>query len=407
MRLRATRFVRILSLALLIPRVATMQTGRTQALPAHALVAGVPFISWGDAARLDYQNKNILNPSIPASMAMMLEYWGGNRHQLAESFAAPSGWTTSGGVGGTMDSVRSYVARGIPIMVIAALTPIAHQVEPMAAAMATVVGSGQLTGGGNLTASQGRHVQDLVSEYAGFGSGVMGKMVAPDTLRHWGELLGQDISQETLFEAARVVIGYDDVRKVVILQDPSFGPAWEVSYDDFDTMWALMGRNFAVTYPSGSPQSAVRSGTGAYAERTPSQRAAETFVFGYALASTGRFAEAKTRLSAGLSSTAVPVGYRHLFLLKLGRVAASSGDTAEAITDYEQAGALIPEHHRPWLFLSRLYAGSSRAESRAKSADLQRRAAKLCRDAKTREAARRALPHDFTMMGCDGLLSPT
>ena len=85
-------------------------------------------------------------------------------------------------------------------------------------------------------------------------------------------------------------------------------------------------------------------------------------------------------------------------------MAEATGDTAGAISGYEQAGALLPQHHRPWLFLSRLYERSGRAEWRGKAAELRRKAEKLCGDAKAQAAVQRALPHDFTMMGCAGLL---
>lgn len=372
----------------------------------HALISGVPFISWGAGAKLNYDDKNILNPSVPASLGMMLEYWGQDRHLVEHSLEAPKGWTTANGQTGTLDSLRSYVFRGIPVFVMLALTPAAHQAEPTMAAMASLIGSGQLSPGANLTQSQFQHVQEMVSTNAGFGSDVLGKMASADTLRHWGALMGQPIWQESVFETARVAIGFDDDRKVVILHDPSFGPAWEVSYDDFETMWGLFDHTFSALYPPDFTQrSAGHSSSTPYAQRTPSQRAAESFVFGYALASVGNIREAKVRLTAGLSAVDVPSGYRHLFLLELGRVAQASGDTALAAAEYEQAGALVPEHHRPWLFLSQLYEHSSRPEWRAKSGKLRDRAQGLCRDAKARETVRRALPHDFTMMGCEGLLS--
>ena len=88
----------------------------------------------------------------------------------------------------------------------------------------------------------------------------------------------------------------------------------------------------------------------------------------------------------------------------LGKVAEADGDTATAISAYEQAGALLPQHHRPWLFLSQLYAHSGRADQQAKAADLRKRAEGLCRGGNVDAAVQRSLPHDFAMMGCAGLL---
>ncbi len=64
-------------------------------------------------------------------------------------------------------------------------------------------------------------------------------MIALDTLRRWGTVLRLELMRESVFMACRVVIGYDDARAMVTLQDPSFGPAWEVSYRDFDRMWTF------------------------------------------------------------------------------------------------------------------------------------------------------------------------
>jgi len=375
--------------------------------PAQALILGVPFISWDEAAKLDYHDKQILNPSVPASLGMVREYWGQDRGLRAKALDTPTGWTTMGGEGGTLDSLRSLVARGIPIVVNLAMTPAAHQAEPNAAAMATMVGSGELASASTkLTEQQWARAQQLLSEY-GFGiwSGVLGKMVPADTLRRWGELLGIKTWQESVLQTRRVVIGYDDERKVVILHDPSFGPAWEVSYDDFERMWALFDHDYLVTHPTDYANLlAARPAGGPYPPRTAGQHAAENFVFGYALASVGRLAEAQARLQAGLAAPGLPKGYQHLFLLELARVTEATGDTTQAISDYEKSGALIPQHHRPWLFLSRLYERSDRAAWHAKAIDLRRKAEKLCEDPKAREAAQRALPHDFTMMGCAGLL---
>ena len=67
---------------------------------------------------------------------------------------------------------------------------------------------------------------------------------------------------ESLYNADRVLIGYDDARRVVTLHDGSFGPAWEIGYDDFDTMWAARGRDFMVARPAdGSMRPSSSSGT--------------------------------------------------------------------------------------------------------------------------------------------------
>ena len=284
------------------PRPSGVQAQPVHPLPSHALIAGVPFISWGEAAKLDYHDKQILNPSVAASQGMVLEYWGQDRRRLAKTSDTLQGWTSAGGEGGKLDSIRSYVARGIPIVVNLAMTPAAHPAEPNAAALATLIGSGELRAGSNLTQQQWEHAQQLLTQYAGISSGVLGKMADLDTLRRWGDLLGQKIWQESVLLTSRVVVGYDDERKVVVLHDPSFGPAWEVSYGDFERMWGLFDHASMLMYPPDYAKVlASRSAVPSYAQRTAAQRAAESFVFGYALASTGRLAEANVRLNAGLA----------------------------------------------------------------------------------------------------------
>ncbi len=45
-----------------------------------------------------------------------------------------------------------------------------------------------------------------------------------------------------------MVVGHDDSRSVIVLHDPTFGPYWAVSFDDFDEMWILSSATVAVSY---------------------------------------------------------------------------------------------------------------------------------------------------------------
>src|SRR5260370_796739 len=174
------RAIWIACLSLFIARVAA-----AQGIPSHVVILGVLFISWSEAAHLAYPNKNILNPAVPAVLGMVFEYWGRDRRSLADSLAPPDDWNTAEGVG-TLDSVRSYIAHGIPLFVRLELTPFAHQVEPNVAALGTLSDAGDKVSPQQVTPSQWERVQALLSDFAGFGSNVMGKMVSADTLRHWG-----------------------------------------------------------------------------------------------------------------------------------------------------------------------------------------------------------------------------
>lgn len=353
--------------------------------PARALILGVPFISWSEAASLDYANKNIVNPSSPASEGMVLKYWGRDLTSLKQSDATPPGWRERGGDGGGLDSLKADVARGIPVVVCLALTPIAHNPGPGAAVMMAMRDSG--------TAE--------AVERGGPASGVLGTMTALDTLRRWGEVIGTEALRESVFMACRVVIGYDDARKVVVLHDPSFGPAWEVSYAEFDAMWSFWNRFHLEIYPDDFARVVARRPPAPpYPARTASQRAAEDFVYGYALASVGRRDDAEARLKDGLAIPGLPVGYRHLMLLELARLAEARHDLATAIALYEQASVLLPQDPWPWLLLGGLYQRDPTAGQKGDS--LLRRAAALCADSEAQTAVWNSLPHDVVIMpGCE------
>jgi len=257
------------------------------------------------------------------------------------------------------------------------MTAIAHNPGPGAAAMMA------------MTDSATREAL----ERGASASGVLGQMVALDTLRRWGQVVGAETLRESALMACRVVIGYDDPRKVIILHDPSFGPAWELSYADFETMWSFWGRFYAATYPNDFARVlAKRSAASPYPARTAAQHGAEEYAYGYALASVGRRNEAEARLRAGLAIPGLPSGYRHLMLLEIGRLAAARHDTASAVATYREAGNLLPQDNRSWLFLGQLL-------QRQQADSLLGRAAALCADSAAQEAAWRALPHDYIIMG--------
>ncbi len=364
----------------------------SRATLSHTLIFGVPFISWSEAANLQYRDKNVVNPSLPASEGMILEYWGRDLASLSGSEQTLPGWVHQGGNGGSLDSLKELVARRIPVVVCLAMTPIAHNPGPAAAAVMAMTdsGTGETLRRGNAT------------------SGVLGPMIALDTLRRWGEVLRPELMRESVLMACRVVIGYDDARQVVVLHDPSFGPAWEVSYQDFDTMWAFWNRLFMATYPSDFARLLAKPSAGQpYPPRTAEQRAAEAFVYGYALASVGRRNDAEARLTEGLAIPGLPTGYRQSMLLELARLADARHETAAAITKYQQAGVLVPQDPRVWRFLGELMQRDGRAASRQVADSLLRRAAALCADTTAQEAARRALPHDYsTMDGCQQSAAP-
>src|SRR5258708_14869580 len=142
---------------------------------------------------------------------MVLKYWGRDLTSLKQSDQTLPGWVQHSGDGGAFDSLKADVARGIPVIVCLAMTPVAHASGPAAAAMMAMRDSA---------------TRDAL-ERGGWASGVLGTMVALDPLRRWDVVLGTELRRESVFIACRLLIGYDDARQGVVLPDPSFRPASE------------------------------------------------------------------------------------------------------------------------------------------------------------------------------------
>ena len=196
-------------------------------LPSQALVPGVPFISFEDARDWERDDHlGMLNPSIPASMGMIWKYWGRELATLfdEEDEAAESDWVVEGGQAENVDILKQFICRGVPIGVsVTALTPYAHPIA-------------ELMSGHSF-------------ENEGPFSGVLGRMLALETIQELeGKVDGVTI-KESVFMAVRVVIGYDDGKGVLIVHDPTFGPIWEVDYDDFEKMWEANGKMFMASHP--------------------------------------------------------------------------------------------------------------------------------------------------------------
>jgi hypothetical protein len=158
---------------------------------------------------------------------------------------------------------------------------------------------------------------------------------------------------ESVSAADRVVIGYDDDRRVVTMHDPSFGPALEVSYDAFESMWEPMNRGYVITYPPDATARLSRhTNAAAYRSRSTNERAAFQYVLGYAL-SCGLNArkEARESFLEGLELPELSPGYRHLFLVELAVLAMSDNNHGSAVKFLREATALVPHHSLPWRML--------------------------------------------------------
>lgn len=199
------------------------------------LIAGAPFVRWSDAARLDYQNKSILNPSQAAASATILEYWGRSRKELEGKQDPMKDWTDESPGLGNLEDIKRLVDRKIPVLISPAFTPHAHR---QYMALAGWIAS-EKAGGKKLNGKQQVSLEQLFRmidasyafENAGPASGAFGAWLS---LGEYQELEneGAPVVNESVVIASRVVIGYDDARRVLILHDPTFGPAWEVGYDD-------------------------------------------------------------------------------------------------------------------------------------------------------------------------------
>ena len=310
--------------------------GRPASAGDRAYLAGVPFVSWNEAARLWFRERDLANPSSHAAFLMVLGYWG-QHWALTEDRTALAQWgITDSDNAPSLGSVKSFLDAGVPVIVPGAVTPLAHLVNP--------------------------------ARSPGF-LGAMKPLEAQP--RQWDPLLA----------SFRVLLGYDDARRVVTLHDPTFGPAWEIGEDDFDRMWALTNRAWVVMRPH-DPRAIVaeRQGVPPYRARTADEQAATDLVFASALATIGRDREAADRLRQALARPDVSDGYRHLLRLELAVNDVNRGRFRVAAAGAEEAARLLPEHSRPWLVAAEAYRRLGRAQD-ADAAEARARQLAACSEA--------------------------
>jgi tetratricopeptide (TPR) repeat protein len=350
------------------------------ALPRQALILDVPFVSWSQAARLDYdyKDKEIINPSWPASHGMILRYW--QQDWFAEIFPELlKNWTGSGGAAKNLGELKWFIADGSPVLVFAGLTPFAHPIET------------------SFLRLMGDKAPELLPERSRSCPRTLGRLASYQAISRLEARRAPGVGiSESLYTAARVVIGYSDDRQVVVLHDPSFGPAWEVSYEDFDKMWQPMNRSYMVFRPPNhAGLLAGQFPSEPYRPRTPDERAAFHLIYGCALSSVGRLTEATELLGKGLAIEGVGTGYQHLLLLELATRYHDAAGVERAIAATQRAIELVPESFRAWDFLAHLYRASSDKKRRKKAGAADKRAKKLMSDKKALRRLSEALPRDF------------
>src|SRR6266700_2920381 len=264
--------------------------GRPASAADRAFLPGVPYVSWNEAARLWFRERDLTNPSFHASFLMVLGYWGQHWSLMDDRTALQEWGITDKGTAPSLASVKSFLDAGVPVIVPGAITPLAHFANPARA------------------------------------PGLLGTMQPLDARPgQWDPLLA----------TFRVVIGYDDARRVVTLHDPTFGPAWTVDYDDFDRMWSLTNRTWMVMRPHDPrPIVAERQVAPPYRERTADEQAATDLVYALALSAGGRDREAADHL----------------------RQALAAADSAD------EAARLVPESPAPWSVAAEAYRRLGRAQ---------------------------------------------
>ncbi|HSG06537.1 MAG TPA: hypothetical protein VLB09_09075, partial [Nitrospiria bacterium] len=132
-----------------------------------------------------------------------------------------------------------------------------------------------------------------------------------------------------------------------------------------------------------------------YRTRTPDEKAATHFVYGYALDCMGRLDEGKEHFEKGLSIPGISKGYQFLLLFELALNLGEQKDIPGAIEAAEKATALLPEHPFPWDFLSQLYTISPDKGSQKKAKEAGKKAKTLGADEEALKTVADSLPADF------------
>ena len=292
--------------------------GRPAGAADRAFLPGVPYVSWNEAARLWFRERDLTNPSFHASFLMVLGYWGQHWSLMDDRTALQEWGITDKGTAPGLASVKSFLDAGVPVIVPGAITPLAHFANPARA------------------------------------PGLLGTMQPLDARPgQWDPLLA----------TFRVVVGYDDARRVVTLHDPTFGPAWTVDYDDFDRMWSLTNRTWMVMRPHDPrPIVAEHQVAPPYRARTADEQAATDLVHALALSAGGRDREAADRLRQALARADISVGYRHLLRLELAGYEMHRGRLRAAADSADEAARLVPESPAPWSVAAEAYRRLGRAQ---------------------------------------------
>jgi len=350
--------------------------------PARVLIEGVPFVSIGDPCAKPLAANN---PSAAAAYMMVFRYYRPEAKTFRDYFEAADAqkgslreeWKSAK----SLNQLRELVSSGNPVIIVTARTPYAHELYAM---FVMFLGAGADLGGVKL--------RDLDAK--DYSSRLLGRMVSLEVLRKIAKAGPMNPLDEWVTQCSRVVVGLDPARRVVILHDPEFGPAWETSYDDFEKMWSAADRRYCLLTPKDGSRPTAASAP-AYPPRTANQRAAECYLYGYSLAATGKPAEADERYRAGLGLEGLSAGYRFILLQERGYLAYRQKRNEEAIALLRQATEQIPQAPGPWFLMANICRETGAAGGKTAAAEFQKTAEKLAGDQIGLQTGLKAFPDNL------------
>lgn len=375
----ATRFV--YQVALVLPWLLALSPAWAQeTLPAGAYIEGVPFVGYHEVRDAEFPDSGVINPSLTGVLQMLYGYWGEDFIDNARRGVELEHWDELGGEDATLDELKALLARGILVAVVPATTPEAHRLY--------------------LTPRICGQFKPVPYTEPSPASGALGEMIplrAVEELRAGSCGVGLN---DSVIVAAKLLIGYDDARAVLIMHDPSLGPDLEIGYADFERMWRATEAGYLASHPADLP--AVPAGRVAQVRpRTPDDEAAVALFRAYGLEKAGRHAEAEPLLREALGLEGLSAGRRHLLKLELAVCLNETGRCAEAIEVARGANADFDDYalaHRVLAYLLNC-SGDRAAQKEARREG--KRAEALCSVQAQRRVADE-LGRDFAVTGCKG-----
>lgn len=360
--------------------------GADSALPDKHYIEGVPFVSWGEAADYDYPNFDILNPSYTAAFQMIWHYWG-------VAIDPSTGWPSQkipdeayvSVEDATLDEIKRYIVRDIPVKVSPAITAHAHYVH-FTVAMTTKFSE-----------------KFAAVEQTGPTSGMLYRMASIDAfMQAVSQGYPEDAINDSIFLSSRVIVGYNDEHEMVIIHDPIFGPDWKVSYGDFRQMWRFDGNDMTVMQIEDAAGNLTRRPAEiAHPPRSADHDAAFALFNGYSLAAINRLDEAEAEIRRALDLSGISDRYAHMIRLELGSLLGKTGRPDEAVQLLRDAVDVYPDHWRSWGELGNVYRDYGDRQSTRNAKKAYDKMNKLCTEEIERKVARE-LGQDFFVIGCKG-----